>query len=50
MWMSSPVHRATLLNPAWREVGIAARHYSSAPGIYSRQAVTILTADFGVRH
>jgi uncharacterized protein YkwD len=50
LWMNSPAHRANLLDPAWREVGIAARHYGSAPGFYSGQAVTILTADFGVRH
>lgn len=49
LWMSSPEHRANLLHPAWRDVGIAARHYRTAPGFYSGQAVTILTADFGVR-
>jgi uncharacterized protein YkwD len=48
-WMNSPAHRANLLDPTWREVGIAARHYRSAPAFYSGQAVTILTADFGVR-
>jgi uncharacterized protein YkwD len=48
-WMNSPEHRANLLEPAWREVGIAARHSDSAPGIYGDQPVTILTADFGVR-
>jgi uncharacterized protein YkwD len=49
LWMNSPKHRAILLDPAWREVGIATRHFSSAPGIYSNKAVTILTTDFGVR-
>jgi len=49
LWMNSPKHRANLLDPAWREVGIAARHIKSAPGIYSDKPVTILTTDFGVR-
>jgi uncharacterized protein YkwD len=48
-WMNSPEHRANLLDPAWREVGIAARHSNAAPGVYGGQPVTILTADFGVR-
>jgi uncharacterized protein YkwD len=48
-WLNSPEHRTNLLDPAWREVGIAARHSNSAPGIYGGRPVTILTADFGVR-
>jgi uncharacterized protein YkwD len=48
-WLNSPEHRANLLDPAWREVGIAARHSNSAPGIYGGRPVTIITADFGVR-
>jgi len=50
LWLSSPPHRQNLLTAAWREVGIAAVHASSAPGVYAGQDVTILTADFGVRH
>ena len=49
LWMNSPEHRANLLDPAWREVGIAARHSSSAPGVYNGEPVTVVTADFGVR-
>jgi uncharacterized protein YkwD len=49
LWMNSPKHRAILLDPAWREIGIAARHFSSAPGVYSDEPVTIITTDFGVR-
>jgi uncharacterized protein YkwD len=49
LWMDSPEHRATLLDPVWREIGIAARHFDSAPGVYGDESVTIVTTDFGVR-
>jgi uncharacterized protein YkwD len=49
LWLQSPPHRQNLLTPGWREVGIAAVHASSAPGVYAGHNVTILTADFGVR-
>lgn len=49
LWMHSPGHRANILDPAWREIGIAARHSDSAPGIFGRAPVTIVTTDFGVR-
>jgi uncharacterized protein YkwD len=49
MWMNSPEHRANLLNKAWREVGLAAVHVASAPGVYKGLGVTIVTADFGSR-
>jgi uncharacterized protein YkwD len=48
-WMSSPGHRANLLNRSWREIGIAAIHFDSAPGEYDGGPVTIVTADFGYR-
>ena len=47
--MGSPGHRANLLSPRWREIGIAAVHAASAPGVYGGHEVTIVTADFGVR-
>lgn len=50
MWMNSPEHRANLLSRAWREMGISAVHTASAPGVYRGDEVTIVTADFGVRH
>jgi uncharacterized protein YkwD len=50
MWMDSPVHRANLLTARWREVGISALHVSAAPGAFNGLDVTIVTADFGVRH
>lgn len=48
-WMSSPGHRANLLSRTWREIGIAAIHFDSAPGEYDGGPVTIVTADFGYR-
>jgi uncharacterized protein YkwD len=50
LWLASPEHRANLLAPAWREIGLGAVHVQSAPGVYEGRTVTILTADFGVRH
>jgi uncharacterized protein YkwD len=50
MWMKSPPHRANLLSRTWREIGISAVHFESAPGEYDGGPVTIVTADFGSRH
>jgi uncharacterized protein YkwD len=49
LWMNSPEHRANLLDPAWREIGIAARHSNAAAGVFGGGPVTIVTADFGAR-
>jgi uncharacterized protein YkwD len=49
LWLASPPHRANLLNPRWREVGLAAIHSTSAPGVYHNAPATIVTADFGAR-
>jgi uncharacterized protein YkwD len=49
LWLSSPPHRANLLNVRWREVGLGAIHSSSAPGVYGGGPATIVTADFGAR-
>jgi uncharacterized protein YkwD len=49
LWMHSPEHRKILLDPSWLEIGIATRHFNSAPGLYNDEPVTILTTDFGVR-
>jgi uncharacterized protein YkwD len=49
LWMSSPEHRANILNPNWREIGIAAVHSDGAPGTFGGMPVTIITTDFGVR-
>ena len=49
MWLHSPEHRANLLNPRWREIGVAAVHVVAAPGAFHGLDVTIVTTDFGVR-
>jgi uncharacterized protein YkwD len=50
MWLNSPPHRKILLTARWREVGLSAVHVMSAPGTFSGREVTIVTADFGVKH
>ena len=49
-WMASPEHRANILDPAWRQIGIAAVSASDAPGTYAGLGVTVITTDFGTRH
>ena len=49
MWMNSPEHRANLLTPRWREIGLSAVHAVGASGVYHGLDVTIVTADFGIR-
>jgi uncharacterized protein YkwD len=49
LWLASPEHRANLMNPRWREIGVAAVHEPAAPGVYQGRDVTIVTTDFGVR-
>ena len=49
MWMGSPPHRANLLSRQWREIGLAAVHAPSAPGVFGGHPVTIVTANFGSR-
>ncbi len=49
LWMASKPHRANILNPAWREIGISAVHLDRAPGVYGGEPTTIITMDFGVR-
>jgi uncharacterized protein YkwD len=48
-WLQSPGHRANLLAPRWREIGIAAVRAESAPGYFQGREVTVLTVDFGAR-
>jgi uncharacterized protein YkwD len=49
LWMNSPEHRANILSPRWREIGVSAMHFAAAPGAYKGLEVTIITTDFGVR-
>jgi len=48
-WMKSAPHRANILFPGWRQIGIASEISPDAPGAYGGLAVTVITADFGVR-
>jgi uncharacterized protein YkwD len=48
-WMTSAPHRQNILAREWREIGISAVHFASAPGAFGGRPVTIVTADFGVR-
>jgi uncharacterized protein YkwD len=49
LWMNSPEHRANILTARWREIGISAVHFASAPGTFKGLEVTIITTDFGIR-
>jgi len=48
-WLTSPDHRAILLAPAFREIGVSALHATAASGYFQGQEVTVITADFGLR-
>ena len=48
-WMRSPKHRANLLTPRWRDLGLGAVRAAAAPRAFQGLDVTILTAEFGVR-
>jgi uncharacterized protein YkwD len=50
LWLASPPHRANLLSPSWREVGLGAVRAVPGSGVYDGRNVTIVTVDFGVRH
>jgi uncharacterized protein YkwD len=49
LWMESPEHRANILDPTWREIGISSLAASAAPGVFDDLDVLVVTADFGVR-
>jgi uncharacterized protein YkwD len=49
LWLASPEHRANLMAPAWREIGVSALHVAAAPGTFQGLDVTIVTTDFGLR-
>jgi uncharacterized protein YkwD len=48
-WMQSPPHRQNLLDREWRDIGVSAEHFATAPGTFGGRSVTIVTADFGAR-
>jgi uncharacterized protein YkwD len=50
LWMASPEHRANILNPDWRDVGISSISEPAAPGTYHGLNVVVITTDFGTRN
>jgi hypothetical protein len=38
-----------MLTAGWHDVGCAAVHRQTAPGIFAGLSVTVVTCDFGVR-
>jgi uncharacterized protein YkwD len=48
-WLESPPHRAILLSPSFHEIGVSALHATAAGGVFGGTALTLITADFGVR-
>jgi uncharacterized protein YkwD len=48
-WMNSPPHRRNMLDPSWREVGIASVYAPTAGGMFGGEAAWVITMDFGVR-
>jgi len=49
MWLKSPAHRANLLSREWREIGLSAVRFPSAPGEFDGSEAVLVTADFGAR-
>ena len=49
LWLASPEHRANILDPEWREIGVAALYEADAPGAFGGYTATLVTTDFGVR-
>jgi uncharacterized protein YkwD len=45
MWLGSPPHRAVLLDPGLRMIGLTALSAQSAPGVFGGLDVTIVAAD-----
>jgi len=48
-WLGSPEHRAILLTPSFREIGVSAVHATAASGDFHGDEVTLVTADLGLR-
>ena len=46
-WMTNAPHKAILLDPRWRAVGIGALYARKAPAYYKNRPTTVITADFG---
>jgi uncharacterized protein YkwD len=49
LWMGTPEHKAAILDPRWRVIGIGAVHAAHAPGKFGGLPTTAITTDFGSR-
>lgn len=49
LWMASPEHRDNMLSPTFRQMGIAAVHQKSAPGVFGGNEALVITLDLGLR-
>jgi uncharacterized protein YkwD len=48
-WIKSKSHRAIILSPTWRDVGIGAQYAAAPPPTFGGLPTTVVTADFGLR-
>lgn len=48
-WMTSPAHRANLLDSRFRDAGVAVVIAARAPGAFGGRPVTVVTLDLGYR-
>ena len=48
-WMGSAGHRKNMLDPSWREVGIASMRSANAGGVFGGGTTWVVTMDLGVR-
>jgi len=49
MWLDSPPHRANLLSPSFKELGLGVRHTPQGTGVYAGLATWVITLDLGAR-
>lgn len=49
LWMASPGHRENLLSATFRQMGIAAVHQHSAPGVFGGNEALVITLELGIR-
>ena len=48
-WIKSKSHRAIILSPTWRDVGIGVQYAAAPPSTFGGVPTVIVTADFGLR-
>jgi uncharacterized protein YkwD len=45
-WATSASHRANLLDPRWRHIGVSATAFAASPGVFADATGLVVTADF----